>query len=291
MDAAEQRRRLRAATLADLAQGLRFPAGMAGTALRTIASPVADRFARWAMTLDACVGHGGLAAGGAMIVDRFTRGLRVDGRGDVPRSGPLLVVANHPGVADAAALFVALDARPDLLVLAADREFFRCLPNLGRHLIAVPQHLAHRAEPLRRARAHLRAGGAVLTFPAGRIEPDPALRLDAADALATWSQSTAVLVRGEPGTIVLPVAVSGVLSVRALRHPLARRFALADDRERAAATLQVFVPWLRDTLVRVVVGRPIGPGELGPRPTRAEVSRLVGQEMSRIIRAPAQPRR
>jgi hypothetical protein len=61
--------------------------------------------------------------------------------------------------------------------------------------------------------------------------------------------------------MVLPVAVSGVISTTAQRHPIARRLADPKEREWAAATLQVLCRHLRDTHTRVAIGTPIPPGQ------------------------------
>src|SRR5918997_6319053 len=71
--------------------------------LRLIARIPVRRLARQVATYDEIVGESGLAAGGAWAVERMARRLEVEGRDNVPPEGPLLLVANHPGLADAIA--------------------------------------------------------------------------------------------------------------------------------------------------------------------------------------------
>src|SRR6187397_132028 len=75
-------------------------------------------------TLDAELAVHGLPHAAASALTRFGVKLEVSGR-DV-RSGPCLVLANHPGAYDALALMHAVGRR-DLLILAADSEFLRAL--------------------------------------------------------------------------------------------------------------------------------------------------------------------
>ena len=88
---------------------------------------------------------------------------------------------------------------------------------------------------------------------------------DALTSLATWGNGVELLARLVPGAAVLPVAVSGVISQRMLRSPLARWRATSADRELAAATLQVL---LHDRSINPVLsaGEPLrgtpGTGEL-----------------------------
>jgi hypothetical protein len=103
----------------------------------------------------------------------------------------------------------------------------------------------------------------LLTFPAGTIEPDPAVR--AAAPLVGWSNSPELLVRLVPETVVLPVAVSGVISRRSQRHRIAKCFADRKEREWAAATLQVLSRRLRDTQTRVLIGEPISSRQMSQR--------------------------
>src|SRR5262249_233801 len=116
---------------------------------------------------------------------------------------------------------------------------------------------------LRDATSHLRQGGALLTFPAGTIEPDPSLR--AVEPLAGWSDSSELFVRLVPQTVVLPVAGSGGISRKAQQHRIATCFADPKEGEWAAATLQVLCPHLRDTRTRVAIGEPISSGHLALR--------------------------
>lgn len=228
--------------------------------LETIARVPARRLARQVMTYDRIVGESGLRAGGAWALEQMARSTRVEGRENVPDEGPLLLVSNHPGLADAVALFAA-GPREDLRVVAAERPFLECLPNTSRRLITVTEDPASRLGVVRAASRHLRRGGAVLTFPGGRIEPDPAVLPGAIEALEEWSQSVDLFARLTPGLTIVPVVVSGVISPAALRNPLIHLRRRRRDQEWLAATIQMLVPALRNVSVRVEFGRPISAGE------------------------------
>jgi 1-acyl-sn-glycerol-3-phosphate acyltransferase len=216
----------------------------------------ARRLARQVLTYDRIVGESGLGTGGAWALKRLSRNARVEGQDNAPRRGPLLLVSNHPGLADAVGLFAATP-RDDLRVIAADRPFLEALPNTSRHLLIVPEGSHGRTGVVRAAAGHLRGGGAVLTFPGGRIEPDPAVLPGAVEALDLWSSSADLLARLTPNLTIVPVAVSGVISPSALRSPLTRLRRSRRDREWLAATLQMLVPALRNVDVLVAFGRPI----------------------------------
>lgn len=216
----------------------------------------ARRLARQALAYDALVGEAGLGAGGAWALARMSRRAVVEGRENVPREGPLLLVSNHPGLADAVALFAATP-REDLRVVAAERPLLEALPNTSRHLFTVDEASPGRLGVVRSVARHLRRGGAVLTFPGGKIEPDPALLPGAIPALEHWSASVDLFARRTPGLVVVPVVVSGVVSAAALGNPLTRLRREKRDREWLAATLQMLAPGPRDVTVRVSFGRAI----------------------------------
>ena len=235
----------------------------------------ARRLARQVATYDEIVGESGLAAGGAWALGRMARRVEVEGREGVPPEGPLLLVANHPGLADALALFATVPRR-DLRVVAAERPFLEALPNTSRHLIPVSEASPGRSGTVRRATRHLREGGAILTFPGGEIEPDPAVLPGAVEALERWSGSLDLFARLVPGLTVVPAVVSGVLSTTALRNPLTFVRRQPRDRQWLAASIQMMTPALRNVATRIAFGRP----------TRTEdgaVREIVLDEMRRLI--------
>jgi 1-acyl-sn-glycerol-3-phosphate acyltransferase len=217
---------------------------------------LARRLARQILTYDQIVGESGLGPGGAWALKKLSRHSKIEGQENVPREGPLLLVSNHPGLADAVALFAATP-RDDLRVIAADRPFLDALPNTSRHLMTVAETPGGRSRVARAAARHLRSGGSVLTFPGGRIEPDPAVLPGAVAALDRWSASADLFGRLVRGLAIVPVVVSGVISPSALRNPLTRLRRSTRDREWLAATLQVLIPALRNVDVRVEFGHPI----------------------------------
>jgi 1-acyl-sn-glycerol-3-phosphate acyltransferase len=220
------------------------------------------RLARQVLIFDWIVGESGLGTGGAWALGRMCHNARIEGGSNVPREGPLLLVSNHPGLADAVALFAATP-RENLRVIAAERPFLDALPNTSRYLLTVAEDSGGRSGIVRAAARHLRGGGAVLTFPGGMIEPDPAVLPGAVESLGRWSSSADLFARLAPDLAIVPVVVSGVISVRALRIPLTRLRRRRRDREWLAATLQMLIPALRDVNIRVEFGRPIYAGEGG----------------------------
>jgi hypothetical protein len=250
--------------------------GHGHTMLESLSRIPARRLARQILTYDTVVGESGLGTGGAWAVKRLSRNAKIEGQENVPRGGPLLLVSNHPGLADAVALFAATP-RDDLRVIAADRPFLDALPNTSRYLLTVAQTSAGRSGVARAASRHLRGGGAVLTFPGGRIEPDPAVLPGAVEALDHWSSSADLFARLTPGLAVVPVVVSGVISPSALRNPLIHLRRRRRDREWLAATFQLLIPALRDVEARVEFGHPIS-AEPG-----AAVGNAVIEEMRRLM--------
>lgn len=236
----------------------------------------ARRLSRQILRFDDLVGRYGLAAAGRYILDEFTGRTHFEGQEHVPRCGPVLAVANHPGMVDTMALCVALEPRPDLKIIASEREILQLIPNFRSRLLFVSPRTGGRSGLLRDAASHLRQGGALLTFPAGTIEPDPSVRV--VDTLAGWSDSSELLVRLVPDTIVLPIAVSGVISRTAQQHRIAKSFTDPKEREWAAATLQVLCRRLRDTQTRVVIGEAISSGPFSQRAAiRAAMASLLAR--------------
>ena len=236
----------------------------------------AKRLARQIATYDEVVGESGLAVGGAWALERMARRVEVEGRENVPSEGPLLLAANHPGLADSLALFATVPRR-DLRVVAAEKPFLKALPNTSRYLISVAEASPGRFGVVRSAVRHLRGGGAVLTFPGGEIEPDPAVLPGATEALGRWSGSLDLFARLVPDLTVVPAVVSGVLSPAALRNPLIFLRRRPKDRQWLAATLQAMAPALHDVTVRVAFGRPIYADAV------ATVDRVVLRETRRLI--------
>ena len=225
---------------------------------RLLFRPTARRFARIVREFDDRVGSAGLAAGSEWLVRRMTSGLEVSGRAQVPSDGPLLVLANHPGMTDTVALFASLRARPDLRVIAQDRPFLRALPHVATQVIFVADDGASRTRVVRAGVKHLEQGGALLTFPAGAIEPDPAAAGAGAaiDALKDWSSSFALFARAVPETRIVTAIVSQVISADAQRNPLTYCRRAPADREKLATTLQIVWPPYQAKPARVAFGPP-----------------------------------
>jgi 1-acyl-sn-glycerol-3-phosphate acyltransferase len=214
------------------------------------------RLARQIATYDQIVGEFGLSAGGEWALERMTRRLKAEGREHVPRDGSLLLVSNHPGLSDAVALF-ASTPRPDLRVMASEWPLLDVLPNTSRHLLTIAENSASRLGAIRAAARHLRGGGALLIFPAGRMEPDPAVMPGAVEVLGRWSANVDLFARLAPNLTVVPVVVSGVLSPAAFGNPLIRLRRTEEDRRWLASNLQMLVPALRNVSPRVSFGPPI----------------------------------
>jgi 1-acyl-sn-glycerol-3-phosphate acyltransferase len=245
---------------------------------RMFASDLAD--------FDVATGKGGLAEGARTILMKRIRGIRVHGAERIPDSG-FLALSNHPGLSDTLSTFAALN-QPDLRVIALQRPFLESLTNVSKQLFYVTDDPASRMSLVRRVSAHLRNGGAVLTYPAGRIEPDPDIHSDAVESLSAWTDSAGIFIRMSPETPILPVLVRGVVWEKALNHPLTRLRKTRMEREALAAAYQVFLH-MRGKMVgvnvRVQIGNPIYANTLGSTQTQV-LHHAVLEEMKWLIENP-----
>jgi hypothetical protein len=229
---------------------------LARGAFTAVSVPLGRALARFDRRIET-IGVATAAAG--MLDDLGARWQRLGER--PPSCGPLLVVANHPGAYDALVLLAELE-RNDVAIVAADRTFLRAMPSLRKHLVFVPEAPSGatlgRAIGVRRALAHVAAGGALLHFGAGCIEPDPAFDMAGADPLAPWQSGTGALVRGTADSegAVVPAAVEGVHSPRAKRL-FVTRLAERHGLTTLAPLLQVAVPHYRDVEAVVRFGDPL----------------------------------
>ncbi len=248
----------------------------------------ARRFARQMLDFDAAVGAYELPDASRLTLRSFVRDVRLflddEPLGLLKEGGPILALSNHPGMTDTLALFAALE-RPDLKIIALDRPFLRSLPQVSKRLYFVTDDPAARMALVRQVSGHLRAGGAALTFPAGRIEPDPAVSPDAVRSLDNWTDSVGVFVRMAPETVILPMLVRGVIWECTARHVLTRFKKTREEREKLAAALQLLAHvllGLKPVSVGVQVGRPITVASLGSKEMRV-IHQAVLAEMRRLI--------
>ena len=173
----------------------------------------------------------------------------------IPREGPLVVVANHPfGTIDGIALAWAVGRVRGGVKLLAHEALAR-VPETRPHLLTIDFSEGREVERGNaRARAaalaHLRAGGALVVFPAGQVmtTPGPFARraLD-----APWGPLTARLVM-RSGAAVLPVFIPGQNS---------RLFQVASHLSQTVRYALLFHETARHVGGRIElrIGRPIPP--------------------------------
>lgn len=198
----------------------------------------AQRFAELGAGFDAHLGRGGFAAAARWVLPYFVRDWRAYGTEHIPRQGPLLIVANHPGTYDV--LVVAAEVpRSDLKVVAGNISFLKAFAAAERGLIFAGRDYAARATALRAAVRHLEAGSALLIFPSENIGPDPECAAVGPEDLEQWSPSIEWMLRHVPQASVVVAIVRGVITRACYRHPLTRLRRAPEDRRRVASLIQM----------------------------------------------------
>lgn len=125
----------------------------------------------------------------------------------VPATGPLIIVSNHPyGAADGLVLADLLMARrPDLLLFA--NTLLRRVPEIAPLIAPVDVFKAGASlGGVRAALRHLANGGALVLFPAGEVSRYDWRGRRVADP--PWAESAVLLAR-RSGAAVLPVHIAG----------------------------------------------------------------------------------
>lgn len=165
---------------------------------------------------------------------------------------------------DTLALFIAIQ-RADLRILAIERPFLKSLLHTSGQLIFINDDPTRRISAVKATAAHLRAGGAALTFPNGKIDPDPAVYPGARETLNDWSDSAGLFIRFAPETKIVPTLVRGVLWDKAVKHPITRLKKTQFEREKLGAAIQLLMHIQFDKRplhVSVQFGEPIKASQL-----------------------------
>ena len=174
---------------------------------------------------------------------------RVRGRDNIPKQGPLLIVANHLHLADPPILGGSLNRR---VMFMAKEGLFR--PRLAGYLLRQFGVFPVKKGKLNRgafqwADQLLAQGLALAVFPEGRRSKDAQLQP---------AFSGMALIASRSGVPVLPVAITGTENMRGIAW------------------------WLRRPPVTVNIGRPFHLPPLSDRLTKVELTELTDSIMERI---------
>lgn len=239
------------------------------TLLQTVLSAQVNRFATNMAAFNTELVTQGLDVAAQQLCARYGGRVIAEGLQNVPKSGPLLLVSNHPGMFDTLAIFATLD-RPDLRVVARPQPLLGLIGSLAPYLLMLPDEGAGRTGGLRQVLQALRENQTLLLYPAGHLEPEPMLvgrhgLNDSAslEPLVSWSNGIGTMVKlavrqGIPLQVV-PVSLTGVLSVQTWRWfgPLLKLRKSLRGREDLTAVLQVAFPGLGPTTIRARYGAPL----------------------------------
>ena len=204
-----------------------------------LAGKAIQRFTLLAADLDRIVGKEGIAGGARWLLPRFVKGHTAQGVEHIPPSGPLVIASNHPAFVDSVVISAHVPRR-DYKVIIGEIPFFKNLPNISKNAIFAPDptDTMGRMQVMREVIRHLKNDGAILIFPRGSIEPDPAWMPYPDAEFEHWSRSLEIFIKQVPHTQVLVTIVSGVISKTAMHHPITWFRKTRLDRQRLAFMYQ-----------------------------------------------------
>jgi hypothetical protein len=206
--------------------------------------PVTDRLARIGMTFDHDLAKYGFSAAMGNALQDFVSKVTARGQEDIPSSGALLVLSNHPGTYDSLIISSTL-RRDDLCIISGDIPFLKKLPRAYKHFFFTAERNQNvRMVAARQAIRHLQAGGALLLYGFGHIDPDPAVYNDASSVIDEWSPSIDLFLNVIPGAKVLVTLTSHVVSPKWRHSPLYHLRRRPIDRRRLVEFGQVMTQLL-----------------------------------------------
>lgn len=200
-------------------------------------SPV-KRMSSLLVELDRNTAKNGWNSAVNQFLKHFIAEVDLIGEESIPLQGPLMVVCNHPAAYDAAILGACIK-RDDLKMMASDIPLIQMFPNIREHMIPVPYDIPARLQTVRSTIRHLQNGGAVLVFPRGDVEPDPAVSPGAEESLAGWSASIELFLRRVPQTLSVVAIASGILSKSWYQNPLINLWKKYEQRQKVAEIFQI----------------------------------------------------
>lgn len=190
------------------------------------------------------------------VSDMIANQLSVIGLENLPRSGPAMVVANHPtGIADGIMLYSALASRRPDLYFYANSDILRILPQMRDMIAPVEWRTEKRSvsktrETMAYTKMAMEQGRLGVIFPSGRLAKRHGLRLHE----RPWMASAAMIAR-KFDVPVVPI------NIRARNSVL---FYLFDKIHPTLRDITLFYETLNKARqpYRVKIGRPIAASDI-----------------------------
>ncbi|MEA4812710.1 MAG: 1-acyl-sn-glycerol-3-phosphate acyltransferase [Anaerolineaceae bacterium] len=201
---------------ADILKSLRFREGSLPYRLMSLFSRNAIiQLSQFLTEMDAQLVHSPINFAALSALKRLTAGLIAHNEPEAPASGPVLVVGNHPGWVDSITALASMK-RPDIHIVAGTHSTLQFLPRISKQLIFVDQNaISLRANVIREVISLLQAGKAVIVFPRGVLEPDPALLCGAKRSIGEWKDSIGIFLQKVPETVIQPMLLSHMVHPKA----------------------------------------------------------------------------
>ncbi len=206
--------------------------------LRLMLGPPLKRFAEVVSGLDESVARFGFPEASRQLLPRFVRNAEIMGQEHIPHDGPVLIISNHPGIIDGLLIASRLH-RSDLKIVVTGFPFYQALSKLKDNFIFTTNELNDKVSAIRQSVRQLQHGGALLIFPRGTLEPDPAVMAGAETTISKWSPSIELFLRKVPETRLVTTIVSGLIAPSSLRNPFVRLGRNPAERQSVAEVLQM----------------------------------------------------
>lgn len=197
-------------------------------------------FADIVLRLDREIELHGAMMGARWLLKHFVTGYDASGMDLIPSTGPLIIASNHPASYDGMVISACIP-RKDYKIIIGEIPPYQFTPHISKCAIFSPQakNTFGRMQTVRKAIRHLQSGGALLIFPRGGVEPDPAFMPKPDAEFNKWSRSLEIFIKNVPETRVLVTAVSGVISEKIFNHPITWFRKKRPDRQRLAFMYQI----------------------------------------------------